>query len=157
VIGHDGGTLGHNSYFRVLPDRGIAVALFTNGGNTAALYRRVFDGVLGPLAGISLPPLAESRELELDPSRYVGTYERLAARLIVEERNGKLVLTSVERRPLLGEGEQTVAELSPVTESTFSWLVPGTRFKNYLTFLEFGEDGRAGSLHSGGRTAPRVR
>jgi hypothetical protein len=157
VIGHDGGTLGHNSYFRVLPERGIAVALLTNGGNTAALYRRIFDGVLGPLAGISLPPLAETRDLELDPSRYLGTYERLAARQIVEERDGKLVMTSVERRPLLGEGQQTTVELSPVTESTFSWLVPGTSFRNYLTFLEFGEDGRAGYLHSGGRTAPRVR
>ena len=136
--------------------RDLLVALLTNGGNTAALYRRIFDGVLDPLVGLSLPPLAETRELELDLTRYQGTYERLATRHVVEERDGKLFMTSIERRPLLGEGEQTTVELSPVTEATFSWLVPGTSFQNYLTFLEFGENGRAGYLHAGGRTAPRV-
>lgn len=158
VIGHDGGTVGQNSYLRILPERGIAVALLSNGGNTAALYRRVFDAVLGELAGLSLPPLPEPRaHLEIAPERYVGTYERLVARDVVEQRAGKLWLTQRARRPLGPPPPERALELVPVSESLFCFTAPGSRFKNFACFLEFGDDGRAGYLHLGGRSAPRVR
>ena len=114
--------------------------------------------MLGELAGIRLPPLPEPQDgLEIDPTRYVGTYDRLSARQIVEERDGKLWLTNVERRALVpSDPPQPAMELRPVTGDTFCFTPPESRFKSYVTFLEFGEDGRAGYLHSG-RTAPRVR
>ncbi len=157
VIGHDGGTLGQSSYFRIVPERGIAIALLTNGGNTAALYRRIFHAILGELAGSGLPPLPEPNdELAVDAARYVGTYERLASRHVIEEREGRLSLTSIDRRPLGPPAPQRSLELRPVTDSSFCFTAPESRFQTYLTFVELGADGQAGYLHLGGRTAPRV-
>ncbi len=157
VIGHDGGTIGQSSFLRIVPGQDLAVALLTNGGNTAAFYRRVFDAVLEPLAGITLPPLAQPQAVEIDPARYTGTYERLAARFVIEERDGVLWLKGYDRRPLWDLGEQPAEKLDPITESAFTWTVAGSRFRSYLNFVDFGEDGRARYLHMGSRTAPRVR
>ena len=158
VIGHDGGTIGQSSFFRIVPERRVAVALLTNGGNSGALYRRIFDSVLGELAGVHLPSLPEPDEsIRIDPARYVGTYERLMSRQVVEQREGKLMLTNIQKRGLGTALEEPVAvELHPVTEATFCFTPPIGRFKNYVTFHEFGSDGRAGYLYMG-RAAPRVR
>lgn len=73
VFGHDGGTIGQSSLLRIPPERRVAVALLTNGGDTEAMYRDVYDEVLGKLAGVRVPPLPEPREdLALDLSRYLG-------------------------------------------------------------------------------------
>ena len=156
VIGHGGSTIGQNAYFRILPGERLAVALLSNGGNTEALYRRMFNAVFGELAGIEIPALPDEQNIELDPARYEGIYERLAARLIVKAENGKLFLTTIERRPLLPGGRDATAELHPVSKNVFYWLVPGTSFRNYVNFLNFGQDGRAAYLHAGGRSARRV-
>ena len=157
VLGHDGGTLGQSSYFRVVPESDVAVALLTNGGNTAALYRRVFDAVLEELAGIRLPALPEPRpDLGIDATRYVGCYETLSARAVVEVRDRKLVLVTSQRRSLGPPAPDQEAELVPVSDSSFCFTLPESRFKNYVTFLAFDREGRAGYLHLGGRTSPRV-
>src|SRR5262249_15599042 len=38
IIGHDGGTIGQQSILRIVPEAGVAVALFVNGGADVALY-----------------------------------------------------------------------------------------------------------------------
>lgn len=159
VIGHDGGTAGHNSFLRVLPGRDSAVALLTNGGNTAALYRRVMNAVLGELAGIELPPLPEPAEVAIDPARYCGTYESRSQRLIVTERDRKLSLRMIARTPPWpgAEGGLGVeAALQPISDSLFCYSLPASRFRNYVTFVGFAADGRASAIHLGGRTPPRV-
>ncbi len=156
VIGHDGGTIGHSAFLRIVPERNVVVALLTNGGNTAAFYRRVFGAVLDPLAGIALPPLPEPQDVPVDPARYVGSYERLTARLEVSAREGRLFLQSTDRRPLEGYPEPPEVELLPMTETMFCWTPPQSRFRSYVTFNEFDEDGRALRIDSGTRTFPRV-
>jgi len=158
VIGHDGGTVGQNSFLRIVPERKLAVALLTNGGNNAALYRHVYNAVLGELAGIQLPALLEPTGVAIDSQRYVGTYERLAARLVVEERDGDLQLTITDRRPFVPGADQTTSTVSlePVDASIFQYRAANSRFKNYASFEKFADDGRAAYLHLGGRTAPRI-
>jgi CubicO group peptidase (beta-lactamase class C family) len=157
IIGHDGTTLGQNAYLRISPSHNLAVALFANGGNAAAFYRKIYNEIFGELVGISLPDLPNEQSVDLDHTRYIGTYERLASRLIVESVDDKLVMTQVNRRPLLPAQEQDVlTELRPVNESLFYWTAPGSKFKNYINFLEFGPDGSARYLHSGGRSAKRT-
>ena len=55
VFGHDGGTIGQNAFLRAVPERDVAVALLTNGGNPIAVYFEVFRHLLKELAGIDLP------------------------------------------------------------------------------------------------------
>lgn len=157
VIGHDGGTLGQSSFLRVLPERGIAVALLTNGGNAQALYRRVYDAILSELAGVRLPPLPEPVDgIELDPARYEGTYQRLSQRARVEARDGELFSTVTPLRGMEALAREETAKLAPISESAFVLQPPESRMKLTATFLEPGPDGRFGYLHQGGRTAPRV-
>ena len=47
LAGHDGNTIGQAAFLRFVPDKGVAVALLTNGGDTFALYRDVVGHVLG--------------------------------------------------------------------------------------------------------------
>ena len=56
---------------------------------------------------------------------------------------------------VLADGEVLV-ELLPVTETLFCWTPPRSRFRSYVTFNEFDEDGRALRIDSGTRTFPRV-
>lgn len=158
VIGHDGGTLGHSSYFRMLPEQGVAVALLTNGGNTAALYRHVMNSALGELAGIELPPLNAPRATRIDASRYEGTYERLTSRHVVESEGDKLFMRSVERRTLVGAGgaAEVRVELEPMSEAVFVWSAPGSGFRNTATFVDFDAQRRPTALYAGSRRAPRV-
>ena len=44
VIGHDGGTIGQSAALRVLPERGIAVCVLTNGDNGGTLDDRLLAG-----------------------------------------------------------------------------------------------------------------
>ena len=67
LIGHDGSTLGQNSYLRIVPDDGVAVVVMANGGNAAALYRRIVGAVLDPLTSIAVPPLPDAQLGRRDP------------------------------------------------------------------------------------------
>lgn len=156
VIGHDGATIGHNSYLRIVPERGVAVALLTNGGNAAALYRRIFDSVLGTLAGIALPPLPEATELAIDPERYSGSYERLASRVEIESREGALWLKMIDRRPLTPDAPQMPdVELHAVDEQLFTFTAPQSGFRNFVSFGDSDANGRARWVFAG-RRFPRV-
>lgn len=76
VIGHDGGTIGQAAFLRVVPDKGVAVAILTNGGTPFELYSTIMTRVLAELADVVVPGLpspAEPRP-ELDVSRILGTY-----------------------------------------------------------------------------------
>lgn len=52
VIGHDGGTVGQAAFLRVAPERDVAIALLTNGGNPIAIYTEIY-----PHGSYSRPPL----------------------------------------------------------------------------------------------------
>ena len=41
LAGHDGNTIGQAAFLRFVPDKGVALALLTNGGDTFALYRDI--------------------------------------------------------------------------------------------------------------------
>src|SRR5690606_2383579 len=57
VIGHDGGTIGQAAFLRVVPEKGVAVAILTNGGTPFELYTAIMTRALGDLAGVRVPPL----------------------------------------------------------------------------------------------------
>ena len=50
VVGHDGATTGQNAYLRIVPGRGTAVALLTNGGFPAELFHALFGEIFTRVA-----------------------------------------------------------------------------------------------------------
>jgi hypothetical protein len=85
LIGHDGGTLGQAAFLRALPEEGLAVALFTNGGHAQDLYEDLFREIFAELAGLEMAsPLAPPSEpVAVDVTPYLGRYERAGMRLDV--------------------------------------------------------------------------
>ena len=85
LIGHDGNTIGQAAFLRLLPEQGLAVTLLTNGGQTRDLYEDLFREIFEEVAGVHMPaPLGPPAEpVDVDPSPYLGTYERASVRLEV--------------------------------------------------------------------------
>ncbi len=97
LFGHDGATIGQNAFLRILPAEGIAVALLANGGDMQGLAHRVLGAVFGELAGIRPPEPTDGEEDEVEPSGFVGVFERRSARLTVRGEGGQLLLRSSRR------------------------------------------------------------
>ncbi|HEY6739158.1 MAG TPA: serine hydrolase domain-containing protein, partial [Actinopolymorphaceae bacterium] len=98
VVGHDGQTIGQLAYLRVVPERGVAVAVLTNGGRAGRLHTAVTSEALRVLAGIAVPPLPGVPPGPVDavdrPERYVGRYEVHSGRVDVEvDDEGRLWMT----------------------------------------------------------------
>ena len=156
LIGHDGATLGHNAYLRIVPEAGVAVVLLTNGGNPAALYRRVMNHVLGELCDISLPPLPTPTDEAFDATALAGTYERLAQRIVVDNRDGELWAELVDRRPLVpGAPPVPPVQLLHAGDRLFVYRRPGSNFTEQVYFGGPDAGGRP-SWAFVGRRLPRI-
>lgn len=152
LVGHDGGTIGQAAFLRILPSRGFAVVLLTNGGHAADLYRELYEAVFAEV-GVTMPaPLRPSRkELDLDLARYVGRYERASVTTDVLSRDGRLVLRARITGPLAKVVPDPVEEyiLEPVERNLFAFREPGTTTWFPATFYEL-QDGTP-YLHYGAR------
>lgn len=77
VIGHDGITIGQAAQLRVVPSRGIAVAVLANGGEMHPMMTELTDLVLEELAGIAPQPAPRPQEqapFPTNPERFIGRY-----------------------------------------------------------------------------------
>ena len=157
VIGHDGGTAGQYAFLRVVPERRVAIALLTNGGDAGSLYREVFAHVLGAVCGIALPPLPEANPtLSTDPSRYTGRYERLATSLDLALEDGKLVARQRWLRPPFPTPDPPPFPVELVDERTLLMRLPPAGTPAAVSCLELDAGGRPGYLLAGGRLHRRV-
>ncbi|MEV0280513.1 serine hydrolase [Streptomyces sp. NPDC050610] len=158
LYGHDGNTIGQSAFLRVLPDQGLAVTLLTNGGNARDLYQELFREIFAEVAGVAVPtPLAPAdRPPAVDAARQAGVYERAGARADIAFTNGKLTLSHTVTGPLAAYETSPAreAELIPVGDGKFVFLMPGTRTWVPVTFytLETGEQ----YVHYSARATPKV-
>ncbi|MDX2969792.1 serine hydrolase [Kribbella solani] len=158
MYGHDGGTVGQSAFFRLVPERGVAVVLLTNGGGTAALYDELVGEILRETAGIVLPkrsvPPTEPVEIsaELVTGRYTGVVTESTISVedgefwVVDEaitEAGRLLLPEPERTRLvaLDDSRLIAAEPERGTHEVLAFRAP--------------IDGRASYLFRGGRLTPR--
>ncbi|MCW2584529.1 MAG: beta-lactamase [Frankiales bacterium] len=158
VFGHDGATLGQGAFLRVLPDSGLVLSLVTNGGAGARdLYEDLFGELVEQLAGVTLParPEPAAQPVELDPSRFVGTYAREGVEMLVEEvEPGRLQLTMTNLSPLtMGQPPQVLA-LEALDESVL--LAKPAEAGSWTPAVFFELDGQR-YLHLGARTTPLRR
>ncbi|MFE7120892.1 serine hydrolase, partial [Streptomyces sp. NPDC057654] len=158
LYGHDGNTIGQSAFLRVLPDQGIAVTLLTNGGNARDLYQELFQEIFAEVAGVTVPapPSPAGRPPAVDAARHAGVYERAGARADITYEEGKLTLRHTVTGPLAAYETSPArdAELVPVGEGKFVFLMPGTKTWVPVTFytLETGEH----YVHYGVRATPKV-
>ena len=78
LYGHDGGTLGQFAFLRILPEKGLAVAMLTNGGDAPALYQEMFGTIFKSFARVQLPDLPETHDdIKVDLDALSGRYGNL--------------------------------------------------------------------------------
>ncbi len=156
VLGHDGGTIGQAAFLRVVPERGVSIALVTNGGNPIALYTEIFPHLLRELAGVEMPalPTPPERPQTVDVSRYLGTYASEVGELTVsQESDGTLWLQEVPKGLLAEIGRQPDRkELVHYEGDTFLPVQP--HYGIHMPQVFVGDDGSGRSLyiHSGRAT-----
>jgi CubicO group peptidase (beta-lactamase class C family) len=159
VLGHDGGTIGQAAFMRAVPDKGVAIALLTNGGNGIALYTEIFGHVLRELAGVEMPamPTPPESPSTVDLTRYQGKYASEVAELTVsQDGDGRLWLDQVPRG-LLAEigGKPERRELVHLTGDTFIQVQP--QMGIHLPHVFVGDDGSGHALYiHSGRATRRV-
>jgi CubicO group peptidase (beta-lactamase class C family) len=160
VIGHNGVIAGQYAFLRLVPSRGLAVAVLTNGGDSHSFAHDVLTDVLGEHAGIApLPlPVPPAEPLPLD-ARYVsGTYRTTGVDFVVTVEDGAGRLTYLARdeigEMLLG-AEEDHAEVVRYRDDALITVDPvGGKHLVYV-LGEPDAEGRATSLHYT-RFAPRV-
>jgi hypothetical protein len=156
VIGHDGGTIGQSAFLRIVPERGVAIALLTNGGNPIALYLEIYRHLLAELAGVDLPalPTPPAEPHPVDATRYVGTYScEIADLAVAQDADGRVWLTQTPKgaiAELVGSAERI--ELVHLEGDTFVPAEPQYGVHLPQVFLGDDGDGRALYVHSGRAT-----
>ena len=160
VYASDGSTIGQNARLRILPDSNIAIAMLTNGGPRESFYKQVFNAILSELGAVTIPDLPRpAPQLQLELSKYQGTYERPGIRYEVVAEGGRLYITSVDdpmRAQLLGKPDRIRYELLPVSETNFLMPSQDPGEDTQTVAIYAFEDGSAKYLHTNCRIHPRV-
>jgi CubicO group peptidase (beta-lactamase class C family) len=165
VVEHGGGTIGVAALLRMVPERGIAIAMLANGGAAGPLTDNLVDPLLSDLAGIEPAPKLPSPGSGLrvpEPQRYVGRYQtRPALSEVTLDEAGRLWLTVSERNEALTmadaagiAAEPDRHELRHVDGDTFVLTDPSGATVQACEFL--GAASRARYLHCNSRAAPRT-
>ena len=97
VIGHDGGTIGHGAFFRLVPERNLAIAVLANGGNMRDVWREIYARDLRDLAGLETPPEAvpDPAATMPDTSRFAGKYSSQAEDNVVRvDEDGRVFINA---------------------------------------------------------------
>jgi hypothetical protein len=131
-IGHDGDTVGQSACLRVMPSKGLAVVLMTNGGPARDLYRSLFSEIFTELAGVTIPPAL--RPPSGTPQRFA--LERHRGLYRSYEDANELVDRAGE--PLLRwSASGSLVDVMPTTEGEYETVVAGS---DLLFFREPGHD-----------------
>ncbi len=159
VVGHDGSTIGQSAFLRIIPEKGVAIALLTNGGDTFSLYRDIVSHALSELADVRLPalPAPPAEPQRIDATRYVGTYSAEVADLVVtQDDDGRIWIDMTPKGIAQEIGEK--AERKELVHYAGDSLIPLEADRGmYMPHAFVGDDGhgRAQYLHVG-RAVRRV-
>lgn len=157
-FGHDGATIGHYGYLRVVPEAGVAIALLTNGGGSRQLYATMLGELLAELAGARMPePFAPSAvPPAVDISPFLGAYRREGVAITITERSGTPHMVYDFVDGMAGLAPAIDVDLVPISEHVFAAAGTGSFAEDWMPVV-FGAlpDGTP-YAYVGMRVAPRI-
>ncbi|MGC0365978.1 dipeptidyl aminopeptidase/acylaminoacyl peptidase/CubicO group peptidase (beta-lactamase class C family) [Rhodococcus sp. 27YEA15] len=163
AYGHTGATLGQNAILRVIPSRGIAIALMTNGGGTDSLTADLVSEIARVVGGVTVTPdftpgRPESRQISSDVERdaLCGLYRDAATDYAVSRTGSSMTLIRTEHTNPSGSEElaQSIElDLIEVQPGVFASRLPQTAAWVRITVID--NESRQ-LLYVGSRAYPRV-
>ncbi|WP_246614151.1 serine hydrolase domain-containing protein [Paractinoplanes bogorensis] len=77
AYGHDGGTIGQSTQWRVVPEHSLVIAINVNGGHSTPFFDEVLDAIVADRTGVVVPPRAvpPSGPFTPGPAEFAGRYE----------------------------------------------------------------------------------
>ncbi|WP_082119741.1 serine hydrolase domain-containing protein [Saccharothrix sp. ST-888] len=131
-FGHDGSTFGQLAYLRAIPEKGIAIALLTNGGGAAPkVHEALCRELSATLAGVTMPRFGPAEQhLAVDTEPFIGEYKRegfLMTITAAASGEGVLDLRYEGIEGLAGTFEPLVWHLTPVSDTPSKTVFAGRR------------------------------
>ncbi|NAS26265.1 serine hydrolase [Herbidospora sp. NEAU-GS84] len=153
VVGHDGGTIGQAAFLRIVPDRNVAVALLTNGGDVLGAYADVVGHLLKELAGVTLPdrPTPPAEPEPIDPAPYLGRYSDTIYDITVsQDAEGVIWLDRVPKDVIAEIGEKPLrTRLVHLEGDSLIAVEPIRGVHPVFAFVGRDESGLAKHIHYG--------
>lgn len=149
AYGHDGGTPGQSTFWRIVPGADLVIAMVGNGGAFLGLIEDVAYPVIRE-AGVDVPgfPVPPERPGRVDAAPYEGRYEGPALTLEVAAADGGLAVTTIPGETARGLGMQTsTSRYVHLSGDSFVTAEPEAGAHHTITFVM--RDGRAAYLHNG--------
>lgn len=164
---HGGDTIGIVADLHLVPERGVAVAVLTNGGDAGALIGDLAGRMLSDLAGVAPepPPPTPPADARVDrPERFAGRYEtRVSIYDVTVEEGGRLWVTHRRQHEGLSMFERAGVpspvdrfELRPAGAQTFLLVDSSGAGRQSVEFFDVDRTDRLRFLHHSGRAAMRV-
>ena len=155
VCGHGGSTNGFRAQLSVVPDRGVAIAILTNGSQGSAVNHTVEAFALEQFAGLRSLDRPRLSLSDAELQRFAGRYERPLNRIDVSVRDGALAIDQEAESPLNNEKAVTpTVRAEPVAPGVFL-LVDGVSEGETVEFID-GPDGAVRFMRAHGRLTDRV-
>ncbi|MDP9867679.1 MULTISPECIES: serine hydrolase domain-containing protein [Streptosporangium] len=156
VYGHDGGTIGQSTFWRVVPGADFAIAMSTNGGDFLGLLVDVALPVIREATGLTVPdfPVPAETPQAVDLTPYTGRYEGPMLAYEVTEGDGGLDVTLIPGEFMTKSGTpRTTTRFVHHSDHSFVTAEPKGGGHETITFVM--KDGRAAYIHNG-RALPRA-
>lgn len=136
-FGHDGSTFGQLAYLRAIPEKGLAIALLTNGGGAAPkVHEALCRELSAEFAGVAMPAFGPAdNPPTVDTEPFTGHYLREGFLMTITAREGDgegegegvLDLRYEGRGGLAGTFDPLVWHLTPVSDSPAKTVFAGRR------------------------------
>jgi CubicO group peptidase (beta-lactamase class C family) len=161
VFGHDGNTGVQAARMRAVPEAGVAAVLLTNGGDTGALWRELWDDVVREQCGVAMPswPEPAGGDPAAGADAVVGRYERYGIRVDVErDGDGLRARTSIIEplaSQLADEEEPSEAVVRPSDAGEGVFVAQSEGDDDWTPMVVFEVEGER-YVHMGARAQRRV-
>ncbi|MEU0572157.1 serine hydrolase domain-containing protein [Nonomuraea sp. NPDC005983] len=156
AFGHDGGTPGQSTFWRVVPGADVVIAMSGNGGAFAGLIADLALPLIRETTGIDVPalPVPPESPPAVDPAPYAGRFEGPTAVWEVAAADGGLEITMIPGELMLSMGAAR-SSARYVHHSGHSFIAAEREDGMHATVTFVMRDGVAAYLHNG-RAVPRA-
>lgn len=162
MVGHGGTTIGQESAFEMVPERGFGIAVLTNGSGGGDLHRALVKAAVSEFLGLTwTDPQPSDRPVEA-LKEYEGVYRNISLVSTVTTTEDGLQVDSVPTQDFLDmvgapaeAFEQPPVPIKMVGEEGDVFVAVEEGEPGYTGSFQRGEDGGVRAMHFGGRLTLR--